>query len=193
MEHERSTFAAGREPEMPFVAKRKGTGERIDITTIEHPREILRSGECLCQVCGAPLIVRAGLVRQHHFAHTARCTSDYSCHPESPAHREAKRFLATHLRAWFKEYTSPIIEYEVPIPEVKRIADLLVTFPTGWRVAHEVQLASITTEQLQERTNDYTLAGIDVVWWLGKSADTPANREWSRRIFGYALCININE
>jgi len=68
-----------------------------------------------------------------------------------------------------------------------------VTFPTGWRVAHEVQLASITTEHLQERTNDYTLAGIDVVWWLGKSADTETNRAWCRCTFGYALSLAVYE
>jgi competence CoiA-like predicted nuclease len=176
---------------MPFIAIRKATGERIDITAIEYPRAALTSGECLCQLCGAPMIVKAGLVRQHHFAHAGRCTSDYQSHPESPAHREAKRYLVTHLREWFKEYENTRIAYEVPIPEVKRIADLLVTFPTGWRVAHEVQLASITTEQLQERTNDYTLAGIDVVWWLGKSADTETNRAWCRCTFGYALSLAV--
>ncbi len=178
---------------MPFIAMMKATGERIDITTIENPRAALTSGECLCQLCGTPMIVKAGLVRQHHFAHAGRCTSDYQSHPESPAHREAKRYLATHLREWFKEYAHAHIAYEVPIPEVKRIADLLVTFPTGWRVAHEVQLASITTEHLQERTNDYTLAGIDVVWWLGKSADTETNRAWCRCTFGYALSLTVYE
>lgn len=116
------------------------------------------------------MIVKAGLVRQHHFAHRGKCTSDYQSHPESPAHRDAKRYLATHLREWFKEYANVPIAYEVPIREVKRVADLLVTFPTGWQVVHEVQLASTTTEDLQRRTNDYTLAGIDVTWWLGKSA-----------------------
>jgi competence CoiA-like predicted nuclease len=142
---------------MPFIAIRKATGERIDITAIEYPRAALTSGECLCQLCGVPMIVKAGLVHQHHFAHAGRCTSDYQSHPESPAHREAKRYLDTHLREWFKEYANTHNAYEVPIPEVKRIADLLVTFPTGWRVAHEVQLASITTEHLQERTSQEPL------------------------------------
>ena len=142
---------------MPFIAVQKATGERIDITTIENPRAALTSGECLCQLCEAPMIVKAGLVRQHHFAHTGRCTSGYQSYPESPAHREAKRYLATHLCEWFKEYAHTHIAYEVPIPEVKRIADLLVTFPTGWRVAHEIQLASITTEHLQERTSQEPL------------------------------------
>ena len=130
-------------------AKRKGTGERLDITLIENPRGVLKPGECICQVCDTPMIVKAGLVRQHHFAHVGRCSGDYQSHPESPAHQDAKRFLAANLREQFREYVNTAIEYEVPIPEVRRIADLLVTFPTGWRVAHEVQLASIPTEQLQ--------------------------------------------
>jgi competence protein CoiA len=90
-------------------------------------------------------------------------------------------------------YANVTIAYEVPVREVKRVADLLVTFPTGWQVVHEVQLASTTTEDLQRRTNDYTPAGIDVTWWLGKSADTPANREWCQRTFGYVLCITDYE
>ena len=192
-EHRAGVFIARRERAMPFIAVRKATGERIDITTIANPRAVLKSGECLCQLCGGPLIVKAGLVRQHHFAHIGQCSSDYQSHPESPAHQDAKRYLATHLGEWFEEYAGATIEYEVPIPAVRRIADLLVTFPTGWRVAHEVQLAAITTEELQRRTNDYTLAGIDVTWWLGKSANTPANREWCQRTFGYVLCITAYE
>jgi competence protein CoiA len=176
---------------MPFIAMLKSTGERIDITTIANPRAALTSGECLCQLCRTPMIVKAGLIRQHHFAHVGRCPSDFRSHPESPEHREAKRYLASHLREWYTEYADAHIAYEVPIPEVKRIADILVIFPMGWRVAHEVQLAAITTEHLQERTNDYTLAGIDVVWWMGKSADTEANRAWCRCTFGYALSLTV--
>lgn len=176
---------------MPFVARHKDTKERIDITRIENPRQVLKSGDYICQLCDTPMIVKAGLIMQAHFAHTASCTSDYQSHPESQEHREAKIFLAKNLGRSFAEYTNTTIEYEVPIPEVKRIADLLVTFPMGWRIAHEVQLASITSQTLQERTDDYARAGIDVVWWLGKSANTPTNRDWSRKIFGYALCINI--
>ena len=176
---------------MPFVALHKDTQERIDITRIENPRESLKSGDCVCQLCSTPMIIKAGQILRAHFAHYASCETDYQSHPESAEHREAKIYLATHLREAFKEYTHASIEYEVPIPEVKRIADLLATFPMGWRVAHEIQLASITVEQLEARTNDYARAGVDVVWWLGKSANTPANREWSRRTFGYALCLNI--
>lgn len=176
---------------MPFIARKKSTGERIDITLLSSPREQLQANDCVCQLCGAPLIIKAGLIMRAHFAHATLCESDYQSHPESLAHREAKVFLATHLHESFQEYTSASIEYEVPIPEVKRVADLLVTFRMGWRIAHEVQLASITTEELELRTNDYERAGIDVVWWLGRSANTVANRAWCYRRFGHAFCLNI--
>jgi hypothetical protein len=83
-EHWAGVFIVQRERAMPFIAIRKETRERIDITTIANPRAVLKSGECLCQLCGAPMIVKAGLVRQHHFAHIGQCSSDYQSHPESP-------------------------------------------------------------------------------------------------------------
>lgn len=178
---------------MPFVAIHAETEERIDITEIENPREVLRSGDCVCQLCGEPLIVKAGLIVTPHFAHYAECTSDYQSHPETPAHREAKRLLRQYLRDEFAEYANAKIEIEVPIPEARRVADVMATFPMGWRVAHEIQLSSITTRGLQERTNDYSNAGIDVVWWLGKSADTPANRRWCVDNFGYVFVLNLSE
>src|SRR5260370_17536816 len=114
---------------MPFVDKRKGTGERIDITLIENPRGVLKQGECICQVCDTQVIVKAGLVRQHHFAHVGRCPSDYQSHPESPAHQDTKRFLAARLREQFRVYANTTIEYEVPTPELNRITHFPLPFP----------------------------------------------------------------
>jgi competence CoiA-like predicted nuclease len=102
---------------MPFIAIRKATGERIDITTIENPRAVLKSGECLCQLCCAPMILKAGLVRQHHFAHAGRCIDAYQSHPESPAHQDAKRYLATHLREWFNRVRQHY--YRVRSPQMR--------------------------------------------------------------------------
>jgi competence protein CoiA len=175
---------------MPFIAFDIRANKRVDITQIEHPRLVLKKEDIRCQLCGNPMLIKAGMIKRAHFAHIAApCSTDYSYHPESPAHREAKVFLAEHLRVSFGEYTSAIFDYEVPIPEAKRVADLLMTFPTGWRIAHEVQLAKITVEELQMRTAAYEQAGIDVVWWLGKQANTENNRKWCEETFGYALTI----
>src|SRR6266567_2320227 len=175
---------------MPFVALHKTTRERIDITRIAKPREVLKSGEFVCQLCDTPMIIKAGLVVRAHFAHTATCNTDYRSHPESPEHRAAKIYLREKLPAIYAEYKIAKLEYEVPIPEVRRIVDLLAIFPSGHKVAHEVQLASITTEELEERTGDYERAGIDVIWWLGKSASTPTNRNWCLQTFGAAFTID---
>jgi competence CoiA-like predicted nuclease len=176
---------------MPFVALHKETKARIDITAINNPRQFLKSGDCICQLCGESMIVKAGEILQAHFAHHAACTTEYESQPESPEHRAAKKYLAEHLVEEFPEYAGATIEYEVPIPEVRRIADLLATWPNGHRKAHEIQLSAITTRVLRERTNDYGKAGIDVIWWLGKSADTWTNRDWCLETFGECYWIKV--
>jgi len=178
---------------VPFIARRKGTDERIDITALSLPRDVLQPGECVCQICGAELMIEGEPMREYYFAHIAACSEEYQSHPESSAYRRAKRFLAAYLQEHCQAYNGASLEYDVPLAETMRIADLMITFPTGWRVAHEVQLAPITTEQLQKRTNDYSLAGIDVVWWLGKNANTSANRTWSQEVFGHALVLTLPE
>jgi competence CoiA-like predicted nuclease len=177
---------------MPFIARDRSTHARIDITRYEKPREILVAADIICQFCTQPMIIRAGMIFRAHFAHKALCPTDYVGHPESHEHREGKSLVAARLREEIAEYSTAAIEFEVPIPEVKRIADIMVLFPNGWRVAHEIQLASLTTETLQQRTEDYLDAGVDLVWWLGKSADTPANRSWCEQYFGYSLRIDMS-
>jgi competence CoiA-like predicted nuclease len=177
---------------MPFIARDRSTNARIDITRYEKPREILVAADIICQFCEQPMIIRAGMIVRAHFAHKVDCASDYVGHPESQEHLEGKSLVAERLRQEIAEYSTASIDFEVPIPEVKRIADIMVLFPNGWRIAHEIQLASITTATLQQRTEDYLHAGVDLVWWLGKSADTPANRHWCEQYFGYALSINMS-
>jgi len=169
---------------MPFIAKLRSTGERVDITKIPNPRETLRKDDVFCALpdCEAPMIIKRGLVVTPHFAHhpNSPCKSEYGSHPESIEHREGKRWIAAQLLLEREyQHANCTIEYEVPIPEVHRIADVLVSFPSGWRVAHECQLANITTEELEQRTEDYERAGVDVYWWLGKGAATRTNVSWA--------------
>lgn len=176
---------------MPFIALHKETKQRIDITTINNPRQFLKSGDCICQLCETPMILKAGEILQAHFAHQAKCPTDYQSQPESPEHRAAKKYLAEHLVEEFPEYGGATIEYEVKIPEVMRIADLMTTWPGGHKKAHEIQLSSITTGVLQKRTEDYEHAGIDIIWWLGKSAKTPSNINWCYEAFGFCCYLDL--
>ena len=167
---------------MPFVAKRRSTGERIDITKVSDPRRELDRKDLQCQFCEADMVLKAGQILRPHFAHKKKCNSEYRSHPESIDHLSAKAEIAYLLKhKWGDEVD---VEFEYALPERKRIADVMVIWKTGWMQAHEIQLAGISMQELEERTNDYRAEGIDVIWWLGKRAATEHNREWCRNSIG---------
>lgn len=176
---------------MPFVAIDEH-GQRIDISQVENPKE-LRTKKHYCQLCGSLVLVKAGFLRVAHFAHQKNCESDINHHPESFHHRQGKLFLMQNLPVLFFDLFGTLPKQEVIMKEIKRVADVVFEFPNGWRMVHEVQLASVTTEQLEERTRDYESIGCDVIWWLGKSAATKANREWARDRQGVIFEIDFEE
>lgn len=179
---------------MPFVAMYKddqGKMKRVDITRFRNPKSELYGKEIVCQACGAPMIVKAGMLVRPHFAHKADYNRDCAYNNggggESYEHLIAKQALVD-LLSKRDDYTRAKIYYEVWIPEARRIADVYVVHEDGYCEAHEAQLASIDLSTLDERTRDYTGAGVDVIWWLGKSADTSENRQWClQNIGGYGV------
>jgi competence protein CoiA len=179
---------------MSFIAIRKSDGTRIDITQIDQPRKMLPKDDIVCQLCGKPMIIKAGIIVRAHFAHLAdaECDTDYRTNPETPEHRQAKIELVRLLKETLEEYSTADLSLEVPIPEVKRVADILVTFPMGWRIAHEIQLSNIGIHEFEERTHDYNKAGIDVVWWLGRGADNESNESWCMQNFGVCYHLNLD-
>ncbi len=177
---------------MSFIALRKDTRERVDITHYpSHKKEALKHIVLLCQQCEGVLHVREGDVRLAHFAHLpgAHCGAA----GESQEHKNGKMYLRDHLMDIFPEYAGAVFDFEYRVPGVDRIIDLLVTLPDGRKVAHEVQLASITTKTLRERTDDYTKAGIATVWWLGRSAHTGTNVQWCLQQFEVAYSLEYKD
>jgi competence CoiA-like predicted nuclease len=77
------------------------------------------------------------------------------------------------------------------LPEIKRVADILVTYPMGWRLAHEIQLSDITKDEIDIRTSDYESIGIDVVWWLGEKIRNEV-RNWSIERFGRVFTVKVS-
>lgn len=169
---------------MPFIALNKDTKDRIDITTIDEPRLTIPKGSVICQLCEQPMIIKAGQVIQAHFAHKVSCTSDYEHKPESAEHLKGKEVVMELLRKEYEKVGDVLIEYEVRLPEIKRIADILVTFPSGWQIAYEVQLSPITVETMEKRTKDYNSIGIDAIWFLGEKLQTPSIQDWCTQNLG---------
>lgn len=169
---------------MPFIARHATTHARIDITQLANPRQELQADQLLCQICEERMIVRQGFIIRPHFAHMRACPMPYASHPESPEHLLGKERMSQWLRQQ-PALAGTTVELEVPIHARKRIADMLVTFPQGHKLAVEIQLAAITTETLQQRTEDYLNDGIDVIWVFGREAlRSPANLAWCTRTLG---------
>lgn len=162
---------------MPLVAKHAVTGERIDITLYDDPRAQLNAADVVCPECDHPMILKAGLIKIAHFAHKPGSDCKYGV-GESRDHLMCKN----HLIQLFRSEITDFFLSEV-FPEYwigKRRTDVAQVFSNGWIVAHEIQLASITVQELEERSLDYRAEGADVFWYLGKSANTPANRKWAQ-------------
>lgn len=185
---------------MPLKAIHQDTGESIYIFDYEDREEIdiklkplqwqgvLRCGNPDCQ---AELMVRNGGIVTPHFAHKGhQCRTKYEHCPESLEHERGKILIGQHVQKRFERWAKVQVEYEVPIPSMKRIADVVIQFNNGILQAHELQLASITTEQLQRRTIDYHKEGIDVQWWLGGKANTEANRRWISEKWGWVSIVD---
>lgn len=179
---------------MPFVGKHRDTGERINILTVDNPRDTFQRGEVVCPLCGEPLFIKDGLMRQAHFSHFGDgCTSDFEHKPESPEHLFFKEYLWRQLKEHFAEYSTSEAILEQPYNEIKRIADIAFRFPSGWDVAHEIQLSAITIAHIQERTDDYRNAGVDVYWWLGGGGDSKAVRDWCIREYGGCFILDARK
>ncbi|MCX5876641.1 MAG: competence protein CoiA family protein [Deltaproteobacteria bacterium] len=177
---------------MAFIAQNKASKERIDITKFAQPREDLCGCEFECRLCNIQMFIRRSPQGRFHFFHKRSCTSDYQSHPESPEHLSGKSFVAEYIFPKLIEYSHFNPLFEEPLAEVKRVADIIAKFPMGWWFANEIQLAPITAEKLEKRTQDYLNAGVDVIWWFGKSADTRQNREWAVNKFGFSPYLVFN-
>lgn len=160
---------------MPLVALQDGG--RVCVLDHETPAELRAAfphGSCCCPDCESPFVLKAGMIRTPHFAHAP----DAACRPleskpESIAHLAGKAELARLLREQYGREGARV-ELEYRFPTVSRIADIAVLFPSGLIDVHEIQLASLTVEQLAERTRDYERAGVgSVVWWLGEANARP--------------------
>lgn len=185
---------------MPFIAKIRDTGERLNIQDYERVESLAKEG-IVCPFCDGGMYIRGGdrTAYRRHFAHRIECGADwlpeeYASGLETPEHLSGKEWLRLNFRHLLGDefIKGTTAEYEIVVhvpaygnlPARKRIADVMITFPNGRQIALECQLASITPDTLTERTNDYQRAGVDVRWVLGKAAANPQNCGWCEDTFG---------
>jgi competence CoiA-like predicted nuclease len=181
---------------MPLTAIDTRTNVRLVVCeALPDARAAARAGALLCPFCETPVVPVEEHLRRGHWVksyarHRAECSASGIYHPESQEHFASKFYLAQKCRSL---YPDALVELEVRIPEINRVADVCVTFPDGRRIIHEAQLAGITTDELEARTDGYQSLGYNITWHFGKSAATDVNKRWAFRRLGGCGVLDFNE
>ena len=130
-----------------------------------------------CPGCGGLVVLHAGRLRAHHFAHLpgAVCKLPQT-EPETEEHRAGKLLLARWLRHCLSDAE---IIVEAFLPATGQRADVLAILPgrPERRLAFEFQCANLVAREWRRRHRLYRDNGIEDLWLLGGSryvADTPA-------------------
>lgn len=114
---------------------------------------------------------------------------------ESWEHLEGKAFVARQLQPLVGPSVTVAFEYLVSLPNGRRrIADVALLYPSGFVEVHEIQLAPISVEEIEQRTDDYASAGIPAQWWIGKSnTDSHLIRDFLRQQQGGFFVLEFDE
>ncbi|HEY9799797.1 MAG TPA: competence protein CoiA family protein [Leptolyngbyaceae cyanobacterium] len=151
-----------------------------------------------CPYCSQTMFPRKRYGGVLHFYHSSRCTSIMEHHPETKEHLLGKQLLYNEICQQIQTLNNNKlkVEIEYPIPQAGkhgRIADLMITYAGQPYIAIECQLASISVESLEKRTQDYLDQEIDVIWFIGKEADNRYNRDFLYKEFGECHVIEFQE
>lgn len=102
-----------------------------------------------CPFCKSELVLKAGDVKIHHFAHKVK--SDCIMHGESQKHLEGKTF--------FYNLDDTPAEFEKRVEN--RIGDVVLG-----KTVIEIQNSNISVEEIRDRFNDWNKAGYSMMWIL---------------------------
>ena len=134
-------------------------------------------GPFLCPKCHSQTVLRKGRVKVHHFAHKPPVFCQYG-QGESDVHRECKQSLFNCL-----SQIPAIGACELEKDLGKVIPDVFF-MNANTKIAIEIQISSLTMERIMERTEEYGILGIYVLWLpiMNNSlySNAYAPRHWER-------------
>jgi hypothetical protein len=120
-----------------------------------------RGPKFTCPNCKAPVILKKGRVRTHHFAHKPPTACTWAV-GETAAHMRAKNALCEAFR---QNGRRADVEVEVLSTSGDRRADVVVWSSDGkTRVAFEIQHQPLSFEDIEQRTRGYIAANVPVLW-----------------------------
>ncbi|MCS6774932.1 MAG: competence protein CoiA family protein, partial [Chloroherpetonaceae bacterium] len=147
----------------------------IGLDPLEEIRQLSDARQLVCPFCEAPVVLHAGAVRAHHFAHLpgARCRLPQT-EPETMEHREGKLRIAQWLQ---QKLPGARVVVEAYLPETGQRADVLVMLPEHpfGKIVLEFQCANLSAREWRRRHRLYRSAGVSDLWFLGGSRLRPAD------------------
>lgn len=121
------------------------------------PDESKSNSPFVCPRCAAEVILKKGSVKTHHFAHWPLVLCEYG-QGETEEHRKCKLAIYEGLTK-FSRFQDVQIEKDLGTvrPDVSAFMD-------GIQIAIEVQISTLTMDQIICRTTEYLKKGIFVLW-----------------------------
>ena len=165
-----------------------GPGDTLVIageTPLEQAQSWSREQALRCPNCRGIVYARGGPEKQTqlHFAHQkGECA--WSTEAESVRHMRGKVVLARWLR---EQFPRARVTLEERLPEPNRIADVLVTHPSGQLQAVEFQCAPLDLGEWKHRHEAYRKANIIDTWIIGN------NRREKQEAFIEAIIAAMRE
>lgn len=114
-----------------------------------------------CPMCHDTVILRKGLIREHHYAHDKYSDCEYGI-GETEQHIRLKLNIFDALREVSQQYALSNVNIETPLKGA--IPDVYFTNRDGETVAIEVQRSILTQEDIVRRTTTYHRLGVYVLW-----------------------------
>ncbi len=111
-----------------------------------------------------------------------------SAFPEDPQ-LAARDVVHAFVRRSLARYTAATVERDVALDVGLGRADLLLSFPMGWRVVHQLLDRPRMIGELAERTDAFTRAGVDVLWWVCGAAETLDLHAWQHERGGASYVV----
>jgi len=139
-------------------------------------------GPFFCPACRRSVILKKGRVKIPHFAHTADTPCSFTGQGESEEHRLAKMTMYQEL---LKVPGVSDVRLERVLHEVRPDVSFL---EHGSLVAIEVQISSLSPDDVERRTTAYAKQDIAVLWTpplsMSPFEERYAPRDWERYLHG---------
>jgi competence CoiA-like predicted nuclease len=149
-------------------------------------------GELICEKCGQEVQLRVNDPRQRtpHFSHKItdnKCPFTNNDFRESEDHKKGKMLLYHYFKDKYPD-VKPMLNHRF---SNRRKADLYIEFNNGDKLAVEYQRTELDILEWQERQDEYTKEGINVIWLIaGKEADLKVKEKQVEVTFFQQIMLN---